>query len=385
MNARVDPNAAAQAAMNQNAAARALILQRAVDMWLPVFTQTFANPSVANFVLNIPIRNVGLLKRFVIEVVATVAQGAAETQTKTQFAGANFFSNIAFTDLSNLQRVSTPGWHLHFLASARRGAVFGAAMTNDAASAMGSNFPVMVTPSPLTTVQTLRQYFELPITYGDFDLRGGIYANVVNATMNLQLTLNPNFWLASTADETQGVYKSSTAQAGVISSMTITVHQNFLDQLPMGANGAILPAYDTSIAYLINQTAMTGLVVGQDFPIPFANFRDFMSTFLVYDNAALNAGTDITAFKIQTANLANIINYGPFMSALRSRQTINDDFPKGVYYFDHRSKPVSTVQYGNMQLVVTPSNVQTNAQLLVGFEALALLNMVTNAGSLSAN
>jgi hypothetical protein len=66
-----------------------------------------------------------------------------------------------------------------------------------------------------------------------------------------------------------------------------------------------------------------------------------------------------------------------------SRLILGDDFPLGMYYFDFRNKPVSTIQYGNMQLLVNPSTVTDNqSNLLVGFESLALINMITQAGSL---
>jgi hypothetical protein len=48
-------------------------------------------------------------------------------------------------------------------------------------------------------------------------------------------------------------------------------------------------------------------------------------------------------------------------------------------------KPISTIQYGNQQLVVTPKVVtDSTAQLLVGFEALAPIGSALTGGSLKA-
>jgi hypothetical protein len=386
MQAGPTPAQQAAALAQANAAARALVLNQGVDMWQQVYQTSFAASNAGlGQQINVPIRNVGLIKRFVVEIVASVAQGAAETQTLQAWGPANFFSNIAFQDLSNQVRINTAGWHVHALATARRQWAFGSAYTNDSPVSIKNNFNVITAPSSLTTVQTLRMFYEIPISYSDFDLRGGIYAAVVNATMQLQLTINPNFWVASTAtDPTLAVYKSSTAQLGTMTNLTITVFQNYLDQLPMGKNGPVLPIQDLSVAYLIQNTTVSNPVVGQDLPIPYANFRNFMSTFAIYDNnGTLNVGSDINYWAISSANFTNIRKYDPFLSSLLTREIINDDFPAGTYYFDHRQKPISTIQYGNMQLIVNPSNVGGAGSIfLVGYEALAQINQITQAGSL---
>lgn len=371
-----------------NMMARQMVLNSAIDMWQSIYSTTLqGDPRGA--VINVPIRNVGLIKRLVIEITGTIAQSAAETLNRTTFGIANALSNVTFTDLSNQTRINTAGWHLHFLATARRQMAFGSAFTNDSPMAMGNNFNTIVAPSAVTTAQTFRMFVEVPISYGDMDLRGAIYANVVNATMNLQMTLNPNFVVATGANPLLAVYQSSGAQTGVLSNVSINVYQNYLDQLPVAKNGPVLPLLDLATAYLINNTVATGISQGQDFAIPYANFRNFMSTFAVYDNfgSASAVGAEMNYWSIQSANYTNIIKIDPFMASLLTRNIINDDFPaaasRTTYYFDHRRKPISTIQYGNMQLVANPAQVQSTAsQVLVGYEALALINMITQAGSL---
>jgi len=386
MNARVAPPTTDQLSA-QNLAARGAVLARGVNMWQSIASGQIASP-LANNVVNIPIRNVGLLKRLVIELSCTIVRTTAETLSLTQFGPANFLSNVTLTDLNNNQRINTAGWHLHLLATARRQMAFGAAFANDSPVNIGSVFNVITAPQAVGAVsQTIRMYYELPISYGDYDLRGAIFANVVNATMNLQMTINPNFVVASTADPTLAVYQSDGAVLGTVGTVTYSIYQNYLDQLPMTNNGPILPLMDLSTAYLLTNTSAQGLTAGQDFPVPLANFRDFMSVFAVYDNTkVLNAGTDVNYVGLQSANYTFLLKYGPFMSALLSRQIIGDDWPKGTYYFDFRNKPVATIQYGNMQLIVNPSAVtDATANLLLGYEMLALINQITNAGSLYGN
>lgn len=376
---------AAQRAFNyqDNMQARQLLLDAGITMVQPIYSQTLTG-TIPGQVVNIPIRNVGYLKRFFVQITANVAQGAAETQTQTRFGIANFLSNVQFTDLSNQVRVNTTGWHLHMLASMKRQAPFGSAFTTDSPVSIGNNLPIVRAPATVTTVQPVAMHYEVPITYSDTDLRGGIFANVVNATMNLQLTVNPNFFLATGAVETPGVYRSSTAQLGVLSNVRITVYQVYIDQIPMANGGPILPIWDMSTAYLLNNTAQAGVAANQDNAISYANLRTFLSTFLVYDNQGLNAGTDITSLQIQSANYTNIYNSDPFMLGLLTRNILGDDLPNGVYYFDHRFKPIETVNFGNMQLVIRPSNVAGVAsQFLLGYEAFANISQVTNAGSLA--
>lgn len=385
MNAPVSQQNIAQ----MNMAARGLVLDRGVNMWQSIYTNTLQGDPRGQ-VINVPIRNVGLIKRFVIEISGSIVQVGAETLTRTQMGAANVLSNITFTDLSNQTRINTAGWHMHMLATARRQMAYGAAFTNDSPTGIGSNFNVIVMPTPISTIQSFRMFYEVPLSYGDFDLRGSIYANVVNATMNLQLTVNPNFVVANTANPLLAVYQSSSAVVNQsISSFTINVYQNYLDQLPVTQNGPVLPTLDLATAYLINNTVATGLAAGQDFAIPYANFRNFMSTFAIYDNfgTATALAADINYWSIQSANYTNIIKVDPFMSALMTRNIINDDFPgqqaRGMYYFDHRTKPINTIQYGNMQLIMNPAQVQAaTSQVLVGYEALALINQITQAGSL---
>lgn len=380
------PNAAMQA-FQANQINRSIVLRGSQNMWLPVFQGTIAAP--IGQVINIPLRNVGLVKRLVIEVSATVAQGAAETQSKTPWGPANIFSQVVLTDLSNQTRINTAGWHLHAIATAKRGWAWGSAYTNDSPVAIGSNYPVIIAPASVTTATAIRYFLEIPISMGDTDLRGAIYANVVNATFNLQLTVNPNFFVTSTADGTLAVYKSSTTQLGLLTNMSLIVHQNFLDQIPVANGQVVLPQLDLGTAYLLNNTVVTGVSQNNDNAIPYANFRDFYSTTLIYQNFGATGvvGADINTWKLQSANYTNLIQYDPFMSSLLTRAVINDDFPaiagSTAYYFDHRVKPVSTIQYGNMQLVFNPANVQgVNSQMLVGYEALAYINQITQAGSL---
>jgi hypothetical protein len=389
-NAAQNPAQSMQQKRAMNLAIRNHVVASSVDLIQSIGFQTFTNYTAGQaYPVNFAVRNVGLIKRFFIEISAQVAQGAAETQTRTTLGGANILSQVILTDLNNQVRVQTTGWHLHFLATVRRQLAFGAAFTNSDTTGIGNNWGYQTVPSPVTTAQNLRWFYEVPVSYSDTDLSGAIWANVNNATLNLQMTVNPNFYVATGADATLAVYQSSTAQLGKINTMTITIYQNSLDQLPVNrrTGEALLPPLDLEYVYLLNNTNSTGLAANQDQALPYTNWRNFMSTFVIYDNAGtLNLGTDTAYIAMQSANFTNIFKMDPFMFTLLTRTLINDDFAPGVYYTPTRSKPINTQQWGNMQLLFNPSAVTGGtSQLLIGYEALALQGVMNRAGSIFQN
>ena len=382
----------------QNMLARNAVIRQAVNMWLPIYNQRFtaANNQGPGLTINVPPRNVGLIKRFVVEVSGNIA--AASTMQRTLVGGGNFFSKVEFTDLSNQQRISTTGAFLTAVCTAKRRRVYGAANALDEpisgtvrtknAYGYGNNTDCVLLPEQITTSGSpFRLFFELPLAYTDHDLRGSIYANVTNAVMNISLTVNPQLFTVTGARNLQRGMYSGAASAGTLTDFTVTIHQNFLDQLPIAQQGGpVLPLLDLSTAYLMNNTAVSGTVQNQDNPIPFANFRDFMSLSLIYDDAAnyaLGGANPISYFALQSANYTNIFKQGPNKNYFDTRLIVGDDYPLSMYYFDFRDKPVSTIQYGNMELLVNPSVVtDASTAMLVGFESLALINMITQAGSL---
>lgn len=386
MNSQGGGSASLQQISAQNMAARQAVLNNAITMIQPTYQQTLTTGQLIGGTFPIQLRNVGLQKRIIIELQATIAAGGAETENRTAFGPANFLSNVTLTDLSNQQRVNTSGWHLFALASARRQLVHGGAYVTDTPCGMGSNFPVMTAPTTFVSgggAQTVRMFYEVPLAYSDFDLRGAIYSNVVNATYQIQLTVNPNFFVAAGVDDTLAVYRSTTATIGTMSSLTIKIYQVYLDQIPQVNGGPILPALDLSTSYILQNTVVANITANQDNPIPYPNYRQFMSTMAIYDqNGTRSNGADINQWKLQVANYTNILNIDPYAQSLMTRNLIGDDFITGMYYFDHRNQPINTNQWGNMELVINPSTAAAQSTLLLGYEMLALAQQVVQAGSL---
>jgi hypothetical protein len=366
-----------------NAQARALVTGNAVKMIQNISSQNVTPGS--NPVLNIPLRNVGLILGLLVEVSATVTNGATTTATRTGFGTSNMVKNFTLTDLNNVQRINSSGRHIALLDSARQGFGYGGAYAPNLPMAYGNNWGPFQGPATIaaSTDANLKHTYYVPLAYSSADLRGAIYAAVVNATMNLQITLNPTPFVAGT-DALDAIYSGN---AGGVwkNTVTVNVYQVYLDQLPQSGGGVILPMMDLNTVYDIKQTVQSGLNVGQDFPIPYANFRQFLSTMAIFDNGgSFNSGSDVNYWSLVSANSTNLFKYGPDIAALLARQTFMSDPPPGTYYFDHRDKPIDTITYGNMELVINPSTVNAGAVVVMGYEAFTMSSQIPVSSSLAS-
>ena len=387
-----------------NAQARALINALAVPREQIIFSQKFAAVGTANLsnsqpVVNVIPRMVGLCRGFMVKVVYTITNGSAVQIDLTDFGPANALGLIQFQDLQNNTRIQTPGWHLHFLNSVKLRRPYGTSLVRttgfDSPVDYGDNMIGQISAPaviPAGGTGTVTMWYYVPLAYSEKDLRGSVYLNVVNATAQLNLTISTTPCVDNGNDATLAMYQGdiagSTALA-VISDATITVYQDYLDQLPVGNAGVILPPLDIATIYDLKNTLLTAIVANQDFPVQYANFRDFLSTFAIYVNTAAGGvrgnGSDINYWALQSANFTNIWKRNPDRVGLLTRNHLQVDPPPGVYYFGSRERPISTQQYGNIELVLNALTAGTGAYLLMGFESFAMLNNVVGAGSLPAS
>jgi hypothetical protein len=398
-NAQMNGNGISPVQANQMA--RNMLVSGAVKRTQQIFSQT-VDLSQRN-VLDIQPRNAGLVLGFIVNIVApySVALGGTPL-TRTPFGPTNLLKRVSFFDLNNNTRIQTAGWHLHAVNSARAEKPYGSVDTfTDLPVAYGKKFRTIL-DAPATIAAeasgTAAATYFVPLAYSDQDLRGAIYMNVVNATANLQLTLNDGAVqarsLSGWSDAVFCTADGSTPPAGVTEgNVTVEVYQVYYDQLPRGEQGVILPLLDLSTIYEIKNTTMQGVVQNQDFPIPYSNFRDFLSTFAVYRNRVNATGSpdsvgfqnvdDIAKWKLESANFTNVFDVGEKYAGLWGRNTFQADPALGVYYFPTRNKPITTQTFGNMNLILNANNVQTNAAVLIGYEAFGLSNVIMQASGLA--
>lgn len=374
-----------------NALQRKLVLGKSVNMDQLLNSQTI-NPANQNIVSVNP-RNVGLIKKFTVRISGTVTNtDGALAMTLTDMGISNILNNILFTDYTNNQRINTSGWHLTALNSCKHKKPFAGGLLNetDQMQNYGETYAIISAPATIAHGATgvVTAVFEIPLAYSDDDLRGAVYANLLNSTATLQLTIATasQMFTAAGTDSTLSVYKGTAS--GTFTNVKIDIYQNYLDQLPIGNQGVILPTLDLSTFYEIKNTSFNAISANQEFQIPYSNYRDFLSTIVIYNSNTANdsgraAGTDINYWALQSSNLTYIWRKDPYIQSLLTRQILHCDLPLGMYYMPSRRKPISTTQYGNMELILNPSVATANALALVGWEDLGYQNTLTQAGSLA--
>lgn len=392
---------AAMSAAQVNAVARATIKARSVYMEQQIFSGNFV-PATQPQVTVIP-RNIGLITGFFIKVVHSISNGSGVQINPTDFANANALAQVQFNDLNNVTRIQTPGWHLHFINSVKARRPYGTALVHttgiDSPINYGSNWTQQISNTgniAASGTGTMTMWYYCPLAYSEDDFRGIIYGNVTNATMQLILSLPGQFGVnvavANGTDSTQAMYVGNAGGSVASVSITntaITVYQCYYDQLPVGPQGVLLPITDLATIYELKQTLQTAIQANTDFGYQYANFRDILSTLVVYVNTASTGargvGADINYWALQSANATNIWKKEPGLVALGTRNFLQTDFPPGVYYFGSRRRPINTTQYGNMQLILNAATAGTGAYELVGIEDFALVQQLSMAGSLASN
>lgn len=378
-----------QQMMAQNLQARQLVVGNSIKMKQSIYSEAITIASQTKVTVSKEIRNSGLLLGFIVTVSGAVTNGATTTATRTPMGSANIVKSFKFNDLSNNTRIQAPGWYLAMLDSIRSRRNYGGSIAQNLPMGFGDNFTVFSGGATIAAdaADTLKHQYFLPVAYGPDDLRGAIYMGTVNGTCSLEIELNDTpFSLSGNPIDHCYTGNAGAGTAGWDSTITVTVYQVYLDQLPRDkGNNPILPWMDLSTIYDIKQTTFSQPTASQDYAMPYSNFRAFLSTTAIYDNnGTYNTGSDINYWALQSANYTNLWKVTPDIAALEARAVFMSDPPDGTYFFDSRVTPINTINFGNMELVLNASSVTAGARVLVGFEAFAQTNQVAGATSLGA-
>lgn len=381
-----------------DAAIAQLLLKKATTEIQQIYSNTIFPVTQPN--INVSPQAVGILMRLWVEVTATLTNtSTTQAAALTNNGIANLLQNVRFYDTNNLLRIDTNSLHLTLVAAAKRRHPFAA--TANWNTTNGTNVSQMIpTPPALwgvlqapatiaaNTTATVRALYEIPIAASGSDLRGALFVQSVNATMNLYLEFNQAVFVdthtTATLDDTFAVYNNA---PGTFTSAKVTIYQEFLDQLPKDSkSGAyLLPNKSLSVAYMLNRSTLSALVAGSDFPIPYINFRSYLSSFLLYNSTGsfggTALGTDVNYIEELAANFAPYFKYGPLFAAYKARETFTSDLPPGCYYITHRHKPVYTTQAGNRQIIINPITAAAGAYVWWASEFFANQNVLQGAGS----
>jgi hypothetical protein len=380
-----------------NNAIRSAILANGVSRLQQLYSSSI-DTATQNGPINIAPNNVGIIRGFLVKLSGEFKNTGGSTATATASGLANLLSQIQFQDFSNVTRINTTGWHINLLNSAKANRVFAGAYSPNVTIGYGNNWSLSQAGAgtiAANTTQTFTMYYYVPLAYARNDLRGAVYAGLVGATAQLQLTLNTAI-SAVAADPTLAVYAGAGSAVEHFTNVTVTVYQDYIDQLPtyaqlgltpptgVGAASPALPPVDMSTIYELINTNQSGYTSGQDFGIPYTNLRTFMSTSVIFDNFVNGgpyAGTDLNYWALTLANSANVWKYTPDIADLLARGHFMGDPPLGYYYFDHRSAPINTQVYGNANLVANVATGNNGGTFLIGYEAFAMTQTIVGAPS----
>jgi P3 major capsid protein len=356
--------------------------------------------------------NVGLLLGFWVEVQLTVSNTSGFPIQLTDLGPANALAQIQLNDLQNNTRIQCPGWLVALSNSVRNhGQPFGSAMPHNTATDSpinwGSVFANQISaPSQIATGTSgvVTMWYYVPVAYSDEDLRGVIYINVLNSTVQLILNFAGNggtvgqngvtICQSFAGDGTQAVYQATNAGATLANvtqtNALVNIWQVFYDSIPKDPKyGLLVPVIDASTVYELKQTTLSAIVANQDFPYQYPNYRDILSTFLVYVNnptgGVRTGGVDMNYLQLLTANFTAIWKKTPALVALETRNLIGTDMPPGMYYLNTRRKPINSTQFGNIQIIINPLTANAGAYLMVGIEDFAVQQALSIAGSLAAS
>ena len=356
-----------------NTSARTLILQSSIDAVQSIASASGLTPTSIGNNINFPLKNVGLIKRLRILWSATINNTGTNPIVPTEFNVLNLFSRVVFNDYGNTVRINVSGLGLSLINNAKSHRPYSASISfDDAVGGYNGAYPIWQAPASIAAggSATISGVIEIPFSYGDYDLRGALFANLVNATANVQLAINSNPVVATGSDTTSAIY-TGTGATGTLTNLSYAVYQEYLDNLPMQGGKYVLPMTDLGTIYDLRDATYSGLTVGSDFPIGYPNYRSFLSTHLIFDNGGtLNPGTDVNYLAIQQANLTNVVKCGPIYNQVLAANRNGVQMPKGVYYFDHRRQPINTITSGNVQLILNPSLVNTGASLMIIYESM---------------
>jgi hypothetical protein len=366
-------SAAQQLQMNQQL--RALLLQSAPRMRKDLGVTTGALGQTSR----IQIFNVGLLTSLQVAVSCPVTIGVANA-TPSPRAPYNLINRVRLTDYDGTDRVNWSGFQLFVLNCVRARIPYGVNNEGPIVTAQGSSVLGGVITNPNTPTQvgngTISYLLDIPVCYDpEADLRGMILAQTAVGTMYLSVDWNANLILNGANASVDAVYNGAATstvvmQAG-IAGPSIQVWQEYL--MPQAINGQLpLPMIDLQTVYEMagNLRDNSNLAVNTEKLLNYPNVRSVIGAYFCYINGVNNMlATDINKFRL-IANGNNILRDDTlFSQQVRQRNYLEGDIAFGTYFYLHRSKPVETALFGNVQAGITPNVVNASALIEFGYES----------------
>lgn len=361
----------AQKALAQNAALRNILLSSAPRMRKNIGSFTGALGQTTR----IQLFNTGLITNCQINVTCPVTIGVAMAVASPR-APYNLIQRIRLTDYDGTDRINWSGFQLFVLNCVRMRMPYGWNNDGPIVNANGSTIlgGIITSPSLPTGVGngTIQFLLDVPLAYDpEADLRGMIMAQTAVGVMYVSID-----WAAAlfTANNLDSVYTGAgtttvTMQAG-IAGPTVQLWQEYL--MPQAVNGQLpLPAIDMQTVYELagNIRDNSNLAINTPKLLNYPNVRSVIGAYFNYLNGTVMLATDLSELDL-VANGNNYLRQDTLVSQqIRQRNFLTGDIAPGVYWFLHRTKPIETALFGNIQAYLTPTLVNANAAIEFGYES----------------
>jgi hypothetical protein len=294
--------------------------------------------------------NVGVMTKVRLLITANVTIGTAVT-TASPKAPFNMIQNIRFQDFEGTERVNLSGYQLWVLNSARARSP---AFKNNESGTNRSGLPLVPTSVATNNIQF---YIEVPLAFdAERDLRGAILAQTAVGEQYLNITWN-NLFHADGNDD--AVYNGGSTSTVAVNSITCDLWQDYM--IPQQIGGQMpLPLADLLTVYELNGNfrLTDNLSNGQERLINYPNVRSVIGAYINWQNNGVMADS-ISRVRL-VANGNNVLHEEDLQTQLSTqREWCNSDLPIGTFFKLHRSRPIETAMYGNVQLGLTMSAAPT--------------------------
>lgn len=323
----------------------------------------------------VQIFNTGLITSIQAAVTCPVTIGV-QTAVPSPRAPYNLISRVRLTDYDGTDRVNWSGFQLWVINCVRMRMPYGVNNDGPIVTAAGSTVLGGIINNPVTPTQvgngTIQFLLDIPVAYDpEADLRGMIMGQTAVGTMYVSVDWAVNLYSVNSLDAVYGGAATSTVimQAG-IAGPSLQLWQEYL--MPQAVNGQLpLPTIDMQTVYELagNVRDNANLAINSEKLANYPNVRSVIGGYFNYMNGTVMLSTDINQFRL-IANGNNILRDDTqYSQQIRQRNYLSGDIAFGTYWFLHRTKPIETALYGNIQAGITPNLVNALAMLELGYES----------------
>ncbi len=354
----------AQQALQANAQIRQILLGSAPRMRKNLGTTVASGLGTTT---RIKLFNVGLITSVQLAVTCPITIGTAAA-TLSPRGPYNLISRVRLTDYDGTDRVNWSGFQLFVINCVRARIPYG---YNNADVAVAGG--IITNPSAPTAVGngTIQFLLDVPVAYDpESDLRGMILAQTAVGDLYLSIDWAANLYTNGNIDAVYDGAATTTVVLNGVTGPSVQVWQEYL--LPQQVGGKLpLPTIDLQTVYELagNLRYSSNIAQNQATQLNYPNVRSVIGGYFNYLNGQAMNANDLTELDL-VANGNNYLRQDSLYSQqIRQRNYLTGDIAPGTYWYLHRSKPIETALYGNVQAYITPSNVQAGAAFEVGFES----------------